>query len=92
MHIFRPKLENDSSSLICFTVTQLDDERESKKLLDFLAKYEMVLENYDGPNQDDLILLGHTVVVDEGLWNPRMQPITAPIKLQDTEYAERSQQ
>ncbi len=65
----------------CFTVTQLDDEREPKKLLDFLAKYEMVPGNYDGLNQDELILLGDTVVANVGSWNPCVLPITAPIKL-----------
>ncbi len=72
----------------CFTVTQLDDETEPKKLREFLTKYEMIpAGNYDGPNQDDLILLGDTVLADEGSWNPCVLPITAPIKLQDMEYA-----
>ncbi len=72
----------------CFTVTQFNDERGPKKLPDSLVKYEMVPGNYDGPNQDELIQLGDTIVTDEGLWNPRVLPITASIKLQDTEYAQ----
>ncbi len=72
----------------CFSVTQLDQENEPKKLLEFLAKYQMIPGSYDDPDQDDLTLLGNTVEADEESQNPRVLPITAPIKLQDTEYAQ----
>ncbi len=74
--------------LNCFSLSDIEEPIQPKKLIDFLIKYHMVPGIYDSRSPEELFEGEETTKAEEWPKPDHLLTLRTPVSLKDTEYAE----